>query len=138
MRNRFPSSESLHDRVIGVVGQAQTKHDVFTNPGHSHNWSVKIDGEDVYPDLILCKKGSKVIEHLIEVETEESVTDAESSQWAQYARGPGKFWLMVPSKKLSTAQSICSRKGIAAQFGQWWVANGSLRFEWLQHVAAYR
>lgn len=138
MRNRAAPAQSLHDRVIQVVEAAQSDYDAYTNPGQEHNWSVTIDGEDLYPDLILCRNRTKSIVHLIEVETAGSVTDVECFQWATYARGPGTLWLLVPSSHLATARDICRRKGIAASFGKWWLENGGIRFEWLKAVAAAR
>jgi hypothetical protein len=136
MKNRPASSLSIHDRVIQVVAAAQTSHDTYQNPNQQKNVSVKIDGQDVYPDLVLCKPGTMTVAHLIEVETAESVTDAEAEQWGQYARGPGQFWLLVPGERLATAQAICRRKGIAGGFGQWWSGTQGITFEWLQAVVA--
>jgi len=132
------SSQSLHDRVIQAVATVQTEYDAHCNPGQEHNVSVEIDGQDVYPDLVLCQRGTMTVAHLVEIETGESVTDNEAAQWAQYARGPGQFWLLVPSEQLATAQAICRRRGIAAEFGRWWVGLQGIGFEWLQPAAASR
>jgi hypothetical protein len=138
MRNRVPASQSLHDRVIQTIKASQTKHDTYTNPSQEHNVSVGIGREVIYPDLVLTKLRTMTIEHLIEVETAESVTDAESSQWALYAQGPGTFWLIVPARQLAAAQTICLRKGVRARFGKWSTDNGRIHFEWLQSVAVAR
>lgn len=138
MKSRTGSSQSLHDRVIRAVAAAQTEHDAHCNPGQDHNISVTIDGQTVYPDLVLCTRGTMTVAHLVEVETAESVTDTEAAQWAVYARGPGQFWLMVPSEQLATAQTVCRRKGIVAEFGRWWSGQQGIRFEWLGAVAATR
>lgn len=127
--------ESVHGQVIQVVAAAQNKHDAYTNLGHQHNCSVQIGRETVYPDLVLCRPRTMTVDYLIEVETDESVTEAESMQWVTYARGPGSFWLLIPSSALATAQALCRRKGIVANFGCWWDDGLSVRFEWLQAVA---
>lgn len=127
--------QSAHDRVIQVVAAAQTKHDAYTNPGPQHNCSVRIGLETVYPDLVLCKPGTMSVDFLIEVETEDSMTEAEASQWATYARGPGSFWLLVPSSELLAAQTLCWRKGIAANFGCWWNDGLAVGFRWLKAAA---
>ena len=130
MRSRVRTAQSRHDQVIEAVASAQKKHDPYTNPGQEHNWSIRVDGEEVYPDVLLCNPGTKTVAHLIEVETEDSVNDAEAVQWATYSRGPGTFWLMVPHHKLAEAQRICRRYGIAALFGRWWINNGRIQFQW--------
>lgn len=127
--------QSAHDRVIQIVAAAQTTHHAYTNPGPQHNCSVRIGLETVYPDLVLCRPGTMTVDFLIEVETENSVTEAEASQWATYARGPGSFWLLVPSSALVTAQTLCRRKGVAASFGCWWNDGLSVRFERLKAAA---
>ena len=131
MSRRTQFGRSIHDWVIEIVAAAQARHDTYTNPGHEHNYWLHIGEEAIYPDLILCTQGTTTVTHLIEVETADSVNEAESSQWAQYARGPGSFWLLVPSSSLAAAQQICWRKGIAANFGQWWVNDDSIQFQWL-------
>lgn len=136
MSNRSSVGQSLHDRVIAEVAAAQREFEALTNPGPEHNWSIQIGQETVYPDLLLCQRPTRTVAHLIEVETEDSVNEAESEQWAVYARGPGKFWLLVPSSSLATAQQICRRQGITANFGRWWMDGWAIRFEWITAAAA--
>jgi hypothetical protein len=136
VNSRTTPSQSIHDRVIEAVGASQSNHDTYENPNQQKNVSVTIDGQDVYPDLVLCKRGSMTVTHLIEVETAESITDAESEQWAQYARGPGQFWLLVPHDQLKTAMAICRRKGIACNFGQWSRGLQGIHFKWLEDAVA--
>ncbi|HUT09829.1 MAG TPA: hypothetical protein VMY42_04990 [Thermoguttaceae bacterium] len=132
------SSHSIHDRVIRAVAAARTEYDAHCNPGQEHNVSVTIDGQTVYPDLVLYQRGTMTVVHLVEVETAESVADTEAAQWAQYARGPGQLWLLVPTDQLATAQVICRRRSITAEFGRWWSGPQGIAFEWLQAVAASR
>lgn len=132
MSRRTQFGWSIHDRVIQTVAGAQTAHDAYTNPGKDHNYWLHVGPEAIYPDLILCTPGTMTVSHLIEVETEDSVNDAESDQWAQYARVSGSFWLLVPFTALAAAQEICRRKRIAANFGQWWIERQQIRFNWLR------
>lgn len=125
---RPPIPQSIHDRVIRAVASAQITFEVLTNPGHEHNWSVAIGQERVFPDLLLCAGRERQVTHLIEVETVESVSDEESSQWRAYASGPGTFWLLVPAESLGAARAICLRRGIPANFGLWWLEHGEVRF----------
>lgn len=52
-----------------------------------------------------------------------------------FARGPGSFWLLVPSSALVTAQTLCRRNDIAARFGCWWRDRLSVGFKWLKVAA---
>jgi hypothetical protein len=136
MSYRTGSGQTIHDRVIAGVAAVQNRYDALTNPGHEHNWSIQIGQETVFPDVILCERGTRSVAHLIEVETADSVNEDESDQWATYARGPGQFWLLVPSTSLVLAQQICRRRSIDAHFGRWWIEGGSIRFEWVASAAA--
>ena len=139
MKNRTTSSQSVHDRVIRAVAAAQTEYNAHCNPGQEHNVSVTIAGQAVYPDLVFCRRGTMTVALLVEVETAESVTDTEAAQWAQYAQGPGQFWLLVPHDRLIAVQAICRREGIAARLGQWWwTEDRQIAFEWLQAAVASR
>ena len=131
MRYRQQNSQSVHDRVIQVVAAAQGGFTTYTNPDGLHNTFVEIVGQQVYPDLILCSQATNSIEHLIEVETAESVTEDESAQWALYAQGPGHFWLMIPSTSFGLAQEICRRRLIHARFGRWWYGTSGIAFDWV-------
>jgi hypothetical protein len=136
MSNRNSGGQSIHDQVIAEVAAAQQDFEALTNPGQEHNWSIRVGQEKVYPDLLLCQRPTRTVAHLIEVETEDSVTEAESDQWAVYSRGPGRFWLLVPSASLTVARRICQRRGIAANFGRWWMDGWTIRFEWMTAAAA--
>jgi hypothetical protein len=125
MSYRTSAGQTIHDRVIASVASAQTKHDALTNPGHEHNWSIHIGQETVFPDLLLCERVNRT----------DSVNEAESDQWATYARGPGQFWLLVPSTSLALAQQICRRGRIVTKFGRWWMNGWAIRFEWVSAAA---
>jgi hypothetical protein len=131
---KYPS-QTVHDRVIADVAAVQTDLTPRTNPGSQRNWSVVAAQETIYPDLLLCEPGTGNVAHLIEVETQDSVTETESAQWAVYARGPGRFWLLVPSSSLALAQEICRRKGISANFGHWWLDGRAICIQWFRPAA---
>lgn len=135
MSYRTSAGQAIHDRVIAYVAAAQKDYESLTNPGHEHNWSIQVGQQTLFPDLLLCNRGSRIVAHLIEVETEDSVTEAESYQWAVYARGPGRFWLLVPSTSLDLAQQICRRRSIVANFGQWWIDGWAIQFDWRRMAA---
>lgn len=123
-------SQSLHDAVVQAVAKSSTGHIAHQNPGREHNYAIQIGAKTLYPDVVLIGINSNKIEFLVEVETSDSVTEAESAQWAWYAKGPGGLCLLVPTESLAAAQAICRRKGISAGFGHWWRQGNEIRFEW--------
>lgn len=111
-----------HDTVIDIVKSANTdKFEVRTNPDGEKNWSIRDGTDEYYPDLILLPKGSKRSTIIVEVETNESVSeDHAQEQWIPYSNLGRKFYLLVPSNVLSQAKAICRRLAITAHFGQYW------------------
>lgn len=81
---------------------------VVTNPGQEKNLSI----EGRYPDIIAVGHDGyvKVIE---EVETEDSVNEEESQQWADFAKlGIPSFHLAVPKEKVQKAGALLRQRGI--------------------------
>lgn len=65
-----------------------------------------------------------------EVETSDSVTEAESRQWLDYARlGVQSFYVVAPRTKIAAAAAICARNGIkVTQFWQYEMAGSAVAF----------
>lgn len=131
---RQSQEQSLHDTVISKIANAQTKYSVWTNPGSEKNMGVRLNGDTVYPDLILTKRETQTVELVIEVETDKTVSaDSAISQWSQYANLGVPLWLVVPYDKLSLAKQLCSQFGINARFGYFTTgALGSISFSFVK------
>lgn len=135
MISRAESGQSLHDQAVGDIarvrftGENWAKCDVYTNPGGEKNKGVEIDGQTVFPDIVLTKKGTATLTHVIEVETEDSVTGEEAArQWAVYARAGVPFYLYVPQGSGVTAKRIAAKLEIAVSyFREWWYEDGALK-----------
>lgn len=130
---RATQKTTLHDRIIQIAASANAdKFEVHTNPSSEKNWYISEGSAKHFPDVILRPKGASRSTIIIEVETEESVSEEHAvDQWEHYARLERKFYLLVPANSLSSAKTTCNRKGISAHFGEYWW-NGSqwdLRFE---------
>lgn len=116
MSNGPFGNQSEHDKVIQKAydGLDKVNHDVYTNPGQSHNTGV--DG--LYPDIIITNKGDKYVKFCIEVETADSINQNEVSQWRDYStRIGGTFYLLVPVEYKNKAELLCRQNGIKARFG---------------------
>jgi hypothetical protein len=124
------TDQPLHDRVIEVVADHVRKLGYLagTNPGSEHNWAIG----GLYPDVIAMDEVSKQVSFIVEIETDDSVTEGESDQWASYASLGHVFYLMVPKARLENAVSVCRRKGIPARFGYYTVGlYGTITIYWV-------
>lgn len=104
---------SLHDQVVRGAQEIYERHGrkVWVNPGQQKNkaWCGQ------YIDVIAVGHVNDTEAWVIEVETEESVTDAEAStQWSSYdnAFAQGRWYIAVPRNKMQLAQSLVKLHGL--------------------------
>jgi hypothetical protein len=88
---RSHTTQSEHDEVVaGIAGiYVQRGFRAWANPGQEHNQPYA----NVYPDVIV---GLQDGPRILEVETEDSVNEAEASQWQEYG-ALFRFGLVVPA-----------------------------------------
>ena len=109
------AEQSLHDRVVERLAQQKRtrKTETYANPGSEKN----LDVDGLYPDVIvfdeLTAAPRLIILELWEVETMESVSDAEATQqWRPYAQAArkydAKFSLVVPVDAVDDAVRLCA------------------------------
>lgn len=128
MAQRNNINQGLHDRVInelpGVLNQID--YDIYTNPGQKKNVGI---GEN-YPDIIMTDKDQLNVKFILEVETEESVTQDEAiNQWKRYAEEiNATFYIVVPNNSLIKAQELCKRNDINARFATFTLTNDTITF----------
>ena len=107
-----------------------------TNPGGSKNGFVGPPGNLRYPDIVVWRPSSpgasagkaSVIE---EIETEDSVTNDEADQWADYGSlGVETFNLVVPATKKQAALEIIRRRKIlgVTRIQGYYFQQGQVRF----------
>ena len=134
MISRTKNGQSLHDQAVGDIarvrftGENWEAYDAYTNPGGEKNKGIEVDGQTVFPDVVMTKKGMSTPTHVIEVETEESVTEEEAArQWAVYARAGVPFFLYVPRGSGATAKRMAAKlKIVVNYFREWWYEDGAL------------
>lgn len=114
MALRSRSAQSLHDRVIRHVAAAIKGYAIYTNPGQEKNFSVK----GLYPDVVVCRRGTYTVIRVLEVETADTVTAAHArEQWVPYSTLPN-FCLVVPYDMFNVARELCRQLGIrSVSFG---------------------
>jgi len=114
-------SQLEHDQVVRASAETynqlvQQGYKVAINPGSEKNQQV---GSGNYPDVIVWKpnpppnqtSGTAVI--IEEIETEDSVTQAEAAQWKTFGQlGVGKFILLVPATKVRDALDLVQKNGV--------------------------
>jgi len=123
---RPQTTQGLHDTVIQTAAQRldRSKYDVHMNPGSEKNIAVGSE----YPDIVVTPRGANTVQFIIEVETEDSVSDSEAdAQWKPYSELGGAFYLLVPHSSLQAARSICLRKAIRAKFATYWFEHNQLQ-----------
>ncbi len=94
MSPRTPQNQRLHDTLIetlkSVYLHKKDADEVFINPGDSKNTNVK----GLFPDVIVKSRSKGVI--IFEIETEDSINEAETLQWKQFFEAFGSFYLLIP------------------------------------------
>lgn len=123
MDNRSWNSQGEHDRVIQAAYNNLDKvnHTVYINPNQQKNTSIN----NSYPDIIITPKNDNTVKFVIEVETVDSINNAEANQWKTYSQLGGTFYLLVPQQSRDVAELICRQNSIKARFGTYRYSNGN-------------
>ncbi|HYE67332.1 MAG TPA: hypothetical protein VEA58_01900 [Anaerovoracaceae bacterium] len=111
MANRFSIKQSDHDGGVRAAGQIYRERGkyVWTNPDGEKNqpWGT------YYIDVIAADSPSPTVAWVVEIETDDSVNDAEArTQWVNYAKAYSHWSLAVPNGYVQTAEGLLNRYGI--------------------------
>lgn len=122
MANRNYISQNEHDNVIQTAYNNLDKinHKVYINPNQQKNTSINGN----YPDIIITPLNDNTVKFIIEVETAESINNAEVHQWKTYSQLSGTFYLLVPFSSKNLAEMLCRQNGIKVRFGTYRIQNG--------------
>ena len=115
-------AQNEHDSVIQAAYNNLDKinHRVYTNPNQQKNTNIN----GYYPDLIITPINDNTVKFTIEVETADSVNNAEVHQWRTYSQLGGTFYLLVPYASKNLAELLCRQNKIKARFGTYRIQNG--------------
>ncbi len=134
---RNGSDQSFHDRVVRELahelGVKDEDAEVCANPGSAKNCDVG----GLYPDVVVVRpiRGSRRrggVEHIYEVETEDSVSETEAlRQWLPYSEIGVDFTLVVPKRSVDDAMDLLVTHGIDADVLPYVHLNsGEILFKW--------
>jgi hypothetical protein len=142
MKRRKSQWQSEHDAVVEASGRTYSSwsakgYGIATNPGGSKNGFVGPPAKLRYPDVVLWRPNSPgastgTVTVIEEIETEDSVTDDEADQWADYASlGVETFNLVAPFSKKPAALEIIRRRKIVGitRIQGYYFQQGQVRFD---------
>ena len=142
MRNRRGHNQSEHDAVVlasarTYSGWTNKGFKVSVNPNGQKNQFVGKSESPLYPDVVVWEPHSSGSAsgkaHIIEeIETEDSVTEQEAGQWADYGSlGVATFNLVVPARCRDDALEIIRRNKIRGitRVQAYYARNGRIEFE---------
>ncbi len=133
MGKRKPQKQSIHDRVveelIPVYERTYTadKYEVYANPGQKKN---KAADSDEYPDVVVVSKTTGKAVYIDEVETDDSVNEAEVGQWVRYGKLGIRFDLTVEKGMEDEADKLIKTHKVKVhQLWRWYQKGGRIKFE---------
>ncbi|MGH7901044.1 MAG: hypothetical protein ACRENZ_04840 [Thermodesulfobacteriota bacterium] len=108
---RTTDEQFLHDWVIRKLKEKYSRlyKEVHINPGEEKNYDVK----GYYADAIFVNYGQVVM--IIEVETQETVTEMEIEEWKELSSLGVQLILLVPKEFQNSARDLCWKNGLAAK-----------------------
>lgn len=131
---RRPSLDAwVHDRVAQTVARQAIGFAAYTNVDGHHSVCLTGNFREACPDVILCDPESSLVDHVIEVEVDESIHAKTAQRWLDVAHavpGRGHFWILVPPSAVASAAQLCQRYGIAARIGTWHVQGDDVTIAW--------
>lgn len=107
-----------HDKALRDIARKRfdgIKYDVYTNPGGEKNAYVGPDSNPLYPDIVVLEKGygrSRTAIAIGEVETQDSINEIESKQWANYSATKIPFYLYIPTGCIKETIALLNKKNI--------------------------
>jgi len=129
MAKRLDRLQSDHDIAVKLIAEIEfdlTGRKIYTNPGQQHNFDVG----GVWPDIALVRSRPIFSDQLIlvaEIETPDSVTNDEASQWKTYSELGCNFVLYVPFAQCEEARRLCNQHRIMPSELKWYsVVQGTL------------
>ena len=136
---RLPNVDQwLHDRVVETIAAQANGYVAYTNLGGHHTVCLVGDGRsrnprEVCPDLILSDPASFLVDHVVEVETEDSIRTPAVQRWIDIAHAihrRGQFWILVPAARSALAAQLCRQYGIPAKIGTWSADSQGVLVSW--------
>jgi hypothetical protein len=136
---RSEDAQDTHDRWVAVIAEERMtfpefpQRKTYINPGTQKNYRVRTsDGAMFYPDIVVIDSSRDPADNLVligEVETSDSVTEAEADQWREFAKvSPVPFYLYVPKGSGARAKQLAG-EGVVSGFREFSVEDGENVYE---------
>jgi len=128
MAKRKSPKQSEHDNAVLAVKKIYEEHDkkVWINPGYEKNktWNNQ------YIDVIATENENSNKAWVIEIETEDSITNSEAEdQWKNYDKAFTTIWyLAIPENLESEAKELLENHKISNCKLITWVSNNNETF----------
>lgn len=126
---------TLHDRVVNAIAKQAISHVAYTNRDNHRTFCLVSGSQEVWPDVILCDQDNLLVQHVVEVETYESLTLTPLDRWrtiASAVRANGTLWLLVPEAAVQQTADLCRAHGIRARVASWSLGTGGVTVSWHQ------
>lgn len=126
---------ALHDRVVNAIAKQAISHVAYTNSSNHRTFCLVSGSQEVWPDVILCDQDTLLVQHVVEVETLDSLTATQFDRWRTIAaavRANGTLWLLVPDTAVQQTTDLCREHGIRARVGSWSLGAGGVTVSWHQ------
>lgn len=133
-----PNAQRIHDHVLETILASRLGFATYANLGGHQTLCLTTPGRDLTPDLALCDRESFIVRHLVEVETTESITDAQAEKWAAEAHGPWRLWILVPQNATAKAAELCRQRGTPARIGSWSERPDGVTIQWPERAPIAR
>lgn len=96
-------------------GLGTEKHDKFKNDRLSER---RFSVDNLYPDVILTKKGTETIDFIIEIVVKEHLnSESLEKKWLPLSKQGPTLYLLVPKSNLKQVEKWCADKKVKSRFG---------------------
>ena len=132
MTKKPERAQSDHDEAVRLIGRQDFDLDgldVYINVGEQRTYGLS----GSWPDIVVIRDRviwNDEVKWIAEVETADSVTEAETEKWRAYAGLRIPFVLYVPSTRCEVVKKLCAKHRIGlADLRSYTIAQGTLTTE---------
>jgi hypothetical protein len=126
----------IHDRVVAALKKTMFNfpNDKYPNLKTHTNHPIKTHavsdhmGGQFYPDLVVLDSRTEKVISVIEVETINTINEAEAKQWLKFASLGEKFYLFFPRGLASKVKEFCQNISNAHCY-EYWQEDNTYRVE---------
>lgn len=117
--------KEIYSKVLErlFVGLNTNKHDKYKNDRLSERMYAV---DNLYPDIILTKKGTKTIDFIIEIVVNRFITkDSLLKKWLPLSKKGPTYYMVVPKNKLNQVRNWCDAQKMQVRYGTYEIKNGN-------------